>query len=398
MIIFPAVYIGYEELYYSLLSMDLNNVLVICEKAFLEEYSIKGNFIVDDFANIDKLILKISDFEKEYDGIIGIDDEEQFMITKKIADYFKIKWYSLETLQISSNKFIMKKRFLEEKVPTGKFELVSDLNVSINFPNVLKIITGTGSEFIFKNEYKQEFEENFKFLKEKLKNIKDDERFRKIRFNDKEFDPCKEFLLEEYIGGEEYSCDFMVDNGVHILRVVKKFQSDHFGLYEGYYLMNNDSINECMDINELKEICKRISKAFNIDKGVCMVDFKVDNGIKVIESSIRPGLSSFIPLMHKVYGYTSLGILSGVNFNGIPKKEGLIVHLLASKKGIISKLDVSNVKGDVHLFCGSGDVVEDSLIDHADLLLGYVMIKNPENITKIFKEIKENVVMMIKDE
>ncbi|MFH1642106.1 MAG: ATP-grasp domain-containing protein [Nanoarchaeota archaeon] len=398
MLLFPARYIGYEELYYSLKSMNLNKILVICEKEFMQDYNLKGNFIDDDFKSEKRLIEKIGLWVEKNNvkliGIIGIDDEEQFKLSKKLSLCFNIRFYDDETLNTASNKYIMKTRFKKYNVPTGKCALIEKMSNEIKFPNVLKTITGTGSEFIFLNKNESDLKKNIEILKNALKKIRNDKRFRIIEYQDIKFDPRRQFLLEEYAEGEEYSCDFSVYNKkIQILRIVKKYQSEQIGYYKGFYLMNEKNIRK-KGINDLNKVCANISRAFNIQEGVCMVDFKVNQGkINVIESSIRPGLSTFIPLMQRMYGYTSLGIYAKMKLGlatelKLPKNEGVVVYLLAERGGVLKHLKIiKNTANIINItkFTKPGDKIIDIITDHTDLMVGYILIKNPENADKIFE-------------
>jgi hypothetical protein len=170
-------------------------------------------------------------------------------------------------------------------------------------------------------------------------------------------------------------------------------------------LMNRASIARSgIELPYLESVCKRIAAAFGISRGVCMVDLMLTaDGLQVLESSIRPGLSTFVPLMQQVYGYTSLGLLvrlvQGENVAvTLPDDEGLVVHILARGCGRIVRFDMSRVETgpgviDMHRYAEAGDVVEDSRLDHWDSLLGYVLVKNPPpgRIPEVLEEIDDAV-------
>lgn len=425
-LIFPAIHIPDIYLICSLESVDLKDVLVICEESVAEHFGNPYNFIVDDLKSMDRLFLGIEEWgkknERHFNSIIGIDDEEQFRITKKIADYFKIDFYSDKTLQAASNKFVMKKRFEKNKVPTGKFCLVSNSDDSpvdgIKFPNVLKPVVSTGSEFIFFNRNKAELDKNIKILKGVSQKYNDDSRFNEFSFIDegkeRMMDPKKEFLLEEYVDGVEYSLDFSIkDSDIDILRIVKKFSASQIGCFSSFYLMNKGSAEHYgLNWDNLKEMCKGVASSLMIKKGVCMIDFKfVDGRLNIIETSIRPGLSTFIPLVYRLYGYTPLGIMiktaQGVPSNEeMGEDEGMVIYLLAPHGGKLTKFDISRLKElsdidviDVQKFDETGDILVDTEFDHHDLQLGYMLVKNPgrENAEKIIKRISEAVVIEVKD-
>lgn len=425
-IIFPASHIGYIETLYSMKSNE-EGVLAIYEPGFVKYHHPPGDYLVDDFSSEDLLIKKIERWKQDNDanfiGIISIDDEAQFELTKKIAKHFSLDFYDDKTLTTASNKYVMKKEFQKNNVPTTDFELIDSVDNEkierIGFPNVLKIITGSGSEYVFLNKTPEKLKINFEKMRTATKTVKD-ERLRQIIYyeddNEIKVDPRIEYLLEAFAAGEEFSCDFATIEGkTNILRVVKKFYYKHFGCYKGFHLINEKTmIEEGFDLEILKDICANIAKSLGIQKGVCMVDFKVDNrNINVIETSIRPGFSAFIPLMQMIYGYSSIMVMSkikkGETINvKIPDTEGLVVYLIAKNGGKIKAFDTSKIESlkneldiiDIHKFEEVGDTIHDEDHDHSDLVVGYVLIKNPDKnkIKQIFKTIEDNADIVVVNE
>ncbi|HLC96932.1 MAG TPA: ATP-grasp domain-containing protein [Candidatus Nanoarchaeia archaeon] len=407
MILFPAVYIGYEELFYSLKSMDLADMLIIAEQEFIESYPLEGNFIADEFDNSKMLIEKISSWQKKHKArfsrIIAIDDEDQFELSRQLAAHYNIPFYSNKTLERACNKYLMRTCFAQKKVPQPAFQLYKGDAATMHFPNMLKPLTGTGSEFILVNKNPQQLQENFEFLLTRLASIKDT-RFKKLRQHAQDFDACKEFILEEFIKGDEFSFDFCLNDGKFaILRIVRKLPSRYIGWYDGYVLMNDASLKtQNISLEELKAISAKVAGALEIFSGVCMVDCIVRDGkLYVIETSIRPGLSTFIPLMYYIYNYTSLGVLAGNKMPLLPQQEGVVVHLWAHKQGKIKNIDVSmldRAKSEMisyTLFAEKGALVHDDLTDHDGMFLGYVLLKGSQDAELQVKKIQESVKIEI---
>jgi hypothetical protein len=202
---------------------------------------------------------------------------------------------------------------------------------------------------------------------------------KKILFSTK-LDPLKQFLVEEFIGGDEYSCDFLIETrkgkiSVNVLRVAKKLPSSNFSCFEGYLLFNPDSEpGSDFTVSQLKGSCLKIAKAFGAKEGVCMVDFKFWNDkIYIIESTLRPGISNFIELMAKLYHTTSFNQLIRSYLNlplkntkGLPTETGTVLYILTTKKGKIARLDFSQVERLYHssliricAYKKQGDHIED---------------------------------------
>ena len=172
-ILFPAIFIGSVELLYSIKSMDMDYILAIYRKKFVHKFNPGGNYLIDEFESPKQTIAKIDEYCKKnnvcIDGIISIDDELQFKFSKKLARHYNLEFYNDITLDAASNKYIMKTQFNKFNVPTSRFTLYSGPDKEqtdyIGFPNVLKILSGSGSECIFLNDNLEELEQNFNFLK-----------------------------------------------------------------------------------------------------------------------------------------------------------------------------------------------------------------------------------------
>ncbi len=414
LVIFPAYEVGYSELLHFLKSMGnsglLNRLLLICPAEFLTVHGVKVPYhIDDDFKSHTALVRKIESWALmnhfSFTGIIGVDEEEQFKLSKQIARYFKLPFYDDGTCSLASNKYLLKTAFKEHGVPTGDFALLSGLNDNgverVGFPNVLKVLSGNGSQYLFRNENMEQLKENFHILKAAVRNIKGDPRFRKqhVFVNGQAvfLNPRRQFLLEVFTAGEEFSCDFAICDGVvQVVRVVKKIKGPYFGYFKGYHLLNETELERNdIDLARLKDLCESIARALAIDTGqtgVSMVDFKVQGREwYVLEASIRPGLSAFNHLMYEIYGYTSLfllvkqrlGIPIDIRF---PQENGAVVYLYARPGEKIQTIDSSaleSLKQTFHIIhihtyedAGNGNGATDSVTDHSALLRGYVILKN----------------------
>lgn len=423
-VIFPALYLGSRELYHSLLSMP-GYVLPVVEPGFVERTGYAGGCLVDDFTDVPRLLAALGDWSRStgrtFGGVLAIDDEDQFETSRAIARHFGLSFYDDATLCAASNKFLMKRRFVRHGVPTGNFLLWDGLDLrageGVGFPNVLKTVTGSGSEYVFLNRDTGELADNARYLLDTLRDVRDDPRYREISAplagRTRRFDPRREFLLEEYLEGEEYSCDFAVHDGrVRLLRVVKKLGGAFLGSFGGFYLMNTGSAAaEGLDPEDLTSVCGRVARALGVESGVQMVDLvKCRDGLRVLETSIRPGFSIFVALMLRIYGYTSLGVaarlMGGETVNGpIPEDEGLAVYLLADRPGTLKSIDTSGldaVRGElnvieVDLYARPGDPVVDSRHDHFDLIQGYVLVKNPGRgqVERVAARVREACVIEV---
>ena len=253
----------------------------------------------------------------------------------------------------------------------------------------------------------EQLKKNFSRLKSAVIGINGDPRFRKqnlfIKGRRIAFNPKRQFLLEAYAPGEEYSCDFILEaQEVQLVRVVKKIKGPYFGFFNGYQLLNGeDLIQNHIDKENLVEICRRISQCFSLHSGLCMVDFKVQAGkISVLESSIRPGLSAFNHLMYAIYGYTSLALLAmqkmGIKISvRIPDTNGAVVYIYTMSTEIGQLFDTSELEKlkpqldiiYIHKYEDEPAGAADPDLDHSRLIRGYVLLKNldMENLAELVK-------------
>jgi S-sulfo-L-cysteine synthase (3-phospho-L-serine-dependent) len=426
-VVFPALYLGSKELAAALAGMP-DYVLPVLTPDLRDRIAYRGVCLVDDFSDIASLLQRLGDWSQStgraITGILGIDDEDQFAISRSVARHFGLDFYADATLAAASNKLLMKSRFVCHGVPTGAFARVSDDDppaaiLEVGFPNVLKPLTGSGSEYVFLNRDPGELAENIRYLRTMLDGVRDDPRFGTIdapigrRGESQSFDTRREFLLEEYLEGEEFSCDFAVQCGrVQLLRVVKKLPGGHLGLFGGFYLMNERTwAAEGIDSGELASVCGRVARALGVERGVQMLDFKLGpDGLRVIETSIRPGFSAFVMLMQALYGVTSLGLAARlvggeeVSFK-VPEVEGLAVYLIVDGPGTVRRVDTSGLDAlrpridviDTWLYAQPGQAVADAKHDHFDLIQGYVLVKDPgrEAVGRVAEAVRRACVVEV---
>jgi len=337
--------------------------------------------------------------KKKIIGIVAFDEEYHYAFSESIARAHNLPFHSRKILDIASNKFLQKSLFKNAGIKTPEFALIcdkSDLS-DAKYPNVLKIMTGYASLFNFYNKNEKELKQNIGrirkghtkelnhllFLPHKIKEgSKEDKLYSK-----------KQFILEEFVDGTEYSCDYAVMPGgsAKVLRIAKKFKSRNFGYFNGFLLFNPDYEKDSQfKLKDIEQFCTRISKAIGLKSGVCMLDFIFDGkDFIAIETTTRPGVASFIELMDKIYNYTSLGIaidmIIGTDFDiKIPNETGLVVAFYAKKEGVLKSIDYSEIKRDkkyrllsVNNYYASGFKIKKvKKQDYFAHLMGYALFKD----------------------
>lgn len=365
-----------------------------------------AGFINELLRDLHRLI-EIQGCQTKIRGIIGLDEEYGYKISKALADAFKTVYHSSKTINYVTDKHEQKKRMQKLGVEVPRHIVIDLHSVGFRdngvkdlwscFPCVLKPVAGCASTGVYKN----------KDMKDLIKNVLRAKRYADLASG--------KFLLEEYIDGNEYSCDFLVDKNdsgisVSVLRVAKKIVGeDSFANFDGFILFNPDSIM-CPEfsLKQLSDICMRIARAYDMHQGIGMVDFKsLEGKIIVIESTIRPGIDTFIDLMARAYGYTSINILIRQYFGfpvkiHLPKTINASVCLLSSKIGKIKKYDTSRICESrfkqnvmcVNKYYDVGEVISKyDVPEEKSSSLGYVLLKNLnfQDLHSLVKEINDLV-------
>ena len=402
-----------------------DNILLLCDEASTEEYKPKGvSYLIDSFEDKEKILEKLRLWEekskKQFSGIVALDEEHHYSFSEAIAHEFSLPFYEKSTLDIASNKYLQRMKLKEAGICVPKFTIITEpiKNCQIIFPNVLKLITGYGSSLVYANHNIEELEKNIK----KLKGIAEKDPNRQVfdthytsLYEKKVFYPKEQFILEEYIKGEEYSCDFLVeDDKASVVRVVKKITNEkNFAFFEGMILFNPKSIkNPDFSLEELQKICEKAAHAMGIDSGVCMMDFIFSNGkITVIETTIRPGISTFVDLMAHIYRSTSINKLIqqklGLHVDtSIPEGIGLAVYFLSPRLGVLKNFDTSFLEKNkdklgiikIVKYYLIGERIKDEYPgQNMPALLGYALVKGVEIglIQERINTIRNNVVLEI---
>lgn len=403
MIILPAYAIGTSELRCCLATLRdrglTDRVLLVADPHSLDSESPPAA-IADDMSDPARVVDRIAawgqDHDTAFDAVVGIDEELHFALSRGIASRFGLPFHTERTCLLASNKYLCKQAFLDQGVPTSPFALVSnpDLEAAahVGYPNVLKVMSGTQSQFLFRNDTPEDFVAHFGRLARAAGQTQMDPRFdpQVLSPSGQTLDPRSQFLLESFVPGAEYSCDFLVRSGeVDLVRVTRKIPGPVIGIFGGYLLLDPASLDrEAFDGETLLSLCRRIASAFEIRDAMCMVDFKADDGrLTVLESSIRPGFSAFNHLMYQVHGYTSLALMTmsamkeTITLQPV-SAAGAVVYLLAPPGAEKAPIDTSRLlqrKKELgitalHLYDVEGTVSE---VDPTPMLRGYVLLRHP---------------------
>lgn len=382
-----------------------DRILFLCDRNYSSQKRHSSlNILVDNLKDPSQMISKLkrwaSSNGREFSAVIGLDEEYRYRISEAIAKYFGLEHNPRKTLDLCSNKYLQRVALSNAGIGVPNFQLIdasgsAASKARIDFPNVLKLMTGVGSAHIYLNKNQKELNANLKKLIEAARKDSSNPILARYQAGTRIIDPLSKFILESYLPGTEYSCDYIVEEEkgesrgkrgaeagkpkarklkARVLRVVKKLEEKgDFGYFAGFYLHNPDADKDSefrlKGKGGLEELCTSIAQALEIKSGVCMLDFKFHKGkFYVIETTLRPGVATFVELMARQYGHISLSLAIRQRIglpvpSRIPEKRGIVAYLNAPGKGRITKIDLSYISNSMkklgilklHKYCKVGE-------------------------------------------
>ena len=213
-------------------------------------------------------------------AIVTAATDKPLVMMARVAKHLGLPFFSVETAQWSTDKFRMKKRFLEGGVPCAKGVLlgVSDcLSFSqsqsqcqqLTFPVICKPRDNSGSRGVVFCQDQQELEAA---ITDAL-----------------QFSHLDTVLVEEVIEGPEYSIESLhFDGKSEVIQFTEKKTTPFpYNVELGHKQPANLTDDQK---NQIREIISRIGKALHFDNCPSHTELKVnDRGIFVIETSPRLG-------------------------------------------------------------------------------------------------------------
>lgn len=388
---------------------------------FLTDESIQADLkevIIDDNSII---ISKLSDwgtslnslhehFNKYKQKLSGIAcfDCEWLSFTSKLADYFNLTYPSVESIHLSRDKYLTKKKWMENNIPCPKMELVYSnwqaLKLIEKFKNlvVLKPLTGSGSELTFLCRDNYELTTAYRAIESGMVTSKHKPLYNNYHSNSDKSEIQKPILAEEYIDGPEYSADFIVDGEkITLVRVAKKIRSKKlpFGTTVAYIVPSK--LPNDLDEDMFKGKLLKAAIALGLTKAICMVDFIVyNNEIYFLELTPRIGGDCLPPLIRHSCGLDTIKValdfaenkkLKIPSFNKWKTHVGL--RLFAEKEGVFFNINSKKLIDDtrikeIYLKYKAGHEIALPPEDYSSWILGHVIFE-PLGKMKIEKQCDE---------
>lgn len=337
------------------------------ERADAKELPPGGDIeILTDLADPVACTQAVRDFLAERGlGLSGVAcfDCESLALAADLATAFRLPFVSKRAVLTCRNKFDSKAAWQGQDLPCPKASVVSTPAEARSFMErvggsvILKPATGAGSELVFRCDTGHEVNEVFRTIDNHLA----------AHPNARMYSPAGDhglvpgrptLVIEEFVEGPEYSCDFLVDGErLDMIRIARKVPAgDGFVgttlAYEVPATLPGD-----IELEAFRRQLRRAAAAVGVTRSICMVDFIVADGqAKMLELTPRPGGDCLPPLIRCSSGLDMLKLTLDFAEQlpiAIPSESQwqllVGVRLLAAQGGIIAGLDIDKLASDLRV-------------------------------------------------
>lgn len=232
-------------------------------------------------------------------------DCESMALTAFLAGRLDLHYPSPHAVTTCRSKFASKQAWTRKSLPCPRVTLVRTAADAVRFaedlggPIVLKPLTGSGSELVFLCRDADEITAAYRTLRVRLANHHDRRMYAPQVCDGKKVDPRSVFAAEEFTAGDEYSCDFILDEqGARIIRIARKVPDRRQPIGTTLAYVVPAGLPPGLDVQSLAEQVQRAAVAVGLRRTVGMLDFIVRDGQAVmIEMTPRPGGDCLPPLL-----------------------------------------------------------------------------------------------------
>jgi biotin carboxylase len=336
----------------------------------------------------------LSRWRMEVCGVVCYDCES-LGLAADLAKQLALPFPDSAAVAVSRNKFLSKQIWQAAAVPCPRTGMVQNPSDALKFmahvakPVIIKPLTGSGSELLFKCDNRRDCDLAIDLIGRKLAAHPNIRLYRPEKSGTVKMDPQREFVIEEFIEGREYSCDFIVDGEkVEIIRLAQKIpaRDQATGTTRAYVLPSR--LPEPLQIEPFRLQLRNAARALGLNRALCMVDFMVDKNVAyLLEMTPRPGGDCLPQTIFQSCGLDMLGL--ALDFaEGKPielpaasrwvKMVGL--RLMAQRNGVIRKIGDGALRRDprvkeLRLKRRPGQRVTLPPEDYESRLLGHVIFE-----------------------
>ena len=328
-------------------------------------------------------------------------DCESLLQAGRLALLLRLPFPSLKGIANTRNKAALRTILRRKGLCMLEGTVAADLQETLDFFRrtngsvVLKPLCASGSELVFHCRTECEIKVAVAVLTGQLRKRRGNPLFRLAPECDAgALDPCRCWLVEQFVSGPEFSCDFVLRAGaVTLIRETGKVKAEgqSFGSVLAYVMP--PEYPDGFSRPTLCEVLRDAAAALGFERGYFMVDFIVRDGIPVIiEMTPRPGGDAIPDLVKMATGTDILCTYLDTVRNGFSPPRGVeqpcralaSVNIFADGAGIITRLDPARVAARpwakrLFLKKNVGDRVTLPPDDFDNRLLGYCIVSpDPE--------------------
>lgn len=313
-------------------------------------------------------------------------DCESMALAARIADRLQLNYCSLESIDNCRNKNRAAQLWQAAGLGTTTFKIIRTEKEARDFLKtrgrscVLKPTTGSGSELVFLAHSEDDLGPIFQLIETGLRNRTSHPLYSTGQRSQ------AEIMIEELVEGNEYSCDFSVnDSRVEILRIARKIMKPKgpLGTVMGYIVPA--ALPSDITLAAFEDTLRKSAHALGIHRAICMVDFFIDRGKTILlELAPRPGGDCLPALIRHVYNmdiltaaidFAQTGSTARPRSNGVAC-VGLRIH--APARGILkaqgTKTEIADPRIREISFCRRpGHRIELPPLDYDSWILGHVI-------------------------
>jgi len=330
-----------------------------------EETPGAGEEILCHFTNDAEVLRVLKDHLHRYrlavDGVACFDCE-YLGSAAFLAERFGLPFPSPSAVAQSRNKFISKQVWKRAEVACPEavvvrnradlFKLLDRVGKSV----ILKPLTGSGGELVFRCSDHNDCLQAYDTMINRLSKAGENRLYLQDPFAPGDFNPIQDVVLEEFIPGQEYSCDFFLENGrLEVIRTAKKILTaeNQVGATTAAYVVPAElpaEIPAAVFVDQLY----RAATALGLDRALCMVDFIVWQGkTYLLELTPRPGGDCLPWLIQQSCGLDMIGLALDVaqgrktsTFTKQSWKTLVGLRLFAQHEGTIKEIDEGDLGRD----------------------------------------------------
>jgi len=307
------------------------------------------------------------------------------------------------------NKFLSKQAWKRAEVACPEAAVVRNRAELSKFVDrvgksvILKPLTGSGGELVFRCANHNDCLQAYDTMINRLSKAGENRLYLQDPLAPGDLDPIQDVVLEEFIPGQEYSCDFFLENGrLEVIRTAKKIPTaeTQVGATTAAYVVPAElpaEIPAAVFVDQLY----RAATALGLDRALCMVDFIVSQGkAYLLELTPRPGGDCLPWLIQQSCGLDMIGLALDMaqrrNISNLSRQcwETLVgLRLFAQDAGTVKEIDEGDLRQDprvqeVFIKRRPGHRVVLPPNDYDSRLFGHVIFR-PRGITSLETECVE---------